>query len=427
MTLPTTPQLKVVSAAPDQLGPAPLQKRIEPRRIDSYSTHPAVGLTVEMLLGFYREAESGLPVRQFDCFEDLIEIDGHLRGHINGRIESVSGCDMVIKPGRSDKPSEIAAAALNERIGELQFREFVEHQLEAPHFGIAGSQLVWDAIEGVIAPVDFINVAHRRFASPSPARAAEVWLIDGDSSKDLRPLEPGLWAISRYRGRNPWSAGLMRTAAWWAMIKRWSVRDWQVFAEMFGLPLAVGFYEPGASLPTRQALEETVKVIGQDGYAVLESTCELVLKESARSGDSTTVFPKIIELCEAQISKLIAGATLTTDVGGTGSYALGAVHESRAYALARSDARRIEGMFQRDIGLPFKIWNGYDRAAAPHLSIKITRDSLERAKALAVIGQVIDLDEDQLREEFSLRVPAAGKGVRFTAAQAAKAGTSEGV
>ena len=217
----------------------------------------------------------------------------------------------------------------------------------------------------------------------------------------------------------------MRTAAWWAMIKRWSVRDWQVFAEMFGLPLAVGFYEGGAGEASRLALEDAVKSIGEDGYAILEDTCQLVLKETARAGDSSTVYPGIIALAEAQVSKLMAGGTLTTDINGKGSYAAASVHESRQYALARADARRIEGMFQRDIGLPFKIWNGYDRAAAPHLSIKITRDSLERAKTLEFIGQIVDLDEDQIREEFSLRKPAAGKGVRFLKAAPAAPGADD--
>ncbi len=387
------------------------------RGIDTFNSHPAVGLTADMLLSFYREAERGVPVQQFDTFDDMIEIDGHLRGLVGGRIESVSGCDWTLKPGRSDKPSELAAAALEDQLrNHLGFREFLEHHLEAPHYGIAGTNIIWDVVEGVVTPFEFRNAAHRRFASPTAELASQIMLVNGTTSRDLVALEPGLWALSRYRGRNAWASGLMRTASWWAMFKRWSVRDWQVFAEMFGLPLAIGYYEEGASGESRNALEDVAKNIGQDGYAVLSNLTEIVIKDTARSGDSSTVYPQIAALAEAQMSKLIAGATLTNDAGGPGSkgsYALATVHEGRTYSLARADARRIEEMFVRDVGRWFNAWNGYDRAAPPRLKIQITRDNLERAQVLKIVGQVVDLDEDQIREEFSLRTPATGKGVRF--------------
>lgn len=395
--------------------PAPTRRAvISPSRIDTFNSHPAVGLTADALVSYYRQAERGSPVRQFDTFDDIIENDGHLRGLYTGRIETVAGCDWVLKPGRPDKASELAAAELEERLrNEIGFREFIAHHLTAPHYGFACTNLVWDLEDGIVSPVEFINAAHRRFAAPSEARAGEIWLVDGEASQRLIELERGLWAISRARGRNPYAAGTMRTCAWWAMFKRWGVRDWQVFAEMFGLPLAIGYYEEGASLDSRNALEAALKTIGEDGYAILSSLTELVIKDTARSGDSSTVYPHIVKTSEEQMSKLLTGGTLNTDVAGVGSYNAAAVHESRGYMLTRSDARSIEEMFVRDVGLPFKVWNGFDRAAPPRLKIQITRDNLERAQVLELIGQAVELDEDQIREEFSLRTPAPGKGVKF--------------
>lgn len=400
---------------------APVLKDGDVRGIDTYNSHPAVGLTAEMLLGFYREAERGVPVYQFDTFDDMIEVDGHLRGLIDGRIVEVAGCDWTVQAGRADAPSALAAAALEEQLrNHLGFREFLEHQLEAVMYGISATNIVWDVVENVVAPVEFRNAAHRRFASPRAELASKIMLIDGQTSRDLVELEPGLWALSRARGRNPWASGLMRTAAWWAMFKRWSIRDWQVFAEMFGLPLALGYYQEGASEESRAALDETVSHIGEDGYAILADTTELVVKDTARSGDSSTVYPQIAALAEAQMSKLIAGATLAVDAGGPGSkgsYALGETHADRGYKLARADAQRIEEMFVRDIGQWFCRWNGYDRAAPPVLNLQLRRDNLERAKVVQIIGAAIPWDEDQLREEFGARRPANGVGIKFEAAK----------
>lgn len=386
------------------------------------NTHPAHGLTAEMLISYYRSAEAGAPTRQFDCFHDIIEVDGDLRSKLNDRNESVSGCDFVVMPpaGRSDKPSMNAAQALNERLqDQIQFRAFLAHQLTAVPYGFACSNLVWDYLEGVVTPIEFANPAHRRFAAPSAARADEIWLIDGAfGNVGLIPLEPGLWACSRYYnilGRNPYAAGLMRTAAWWSMFKRWSVRDWQVFAEMFGLPLAIGYYEEGAGEAPRLKLEEAVRSIGSDGYAVLSALTDLVIKETARGGDSSTVYPQIVKLCEEQIAKLITGGTLNTDVAGVGSYNAASVHESRSYSMKCYDAKCVEEMFTQTIGTTFVAWNGYDRAAPPRLKIKIRRDALEWAQTVEIIGQAIELDQDQLREDFGLREPAPGRGVKFQA------------
>jgi phage gp29-like protein len=389
--------------------------RLAPGRIDTYNSHPATGLDLPMLLAMYREAERGCPVRQFDCWDDTLELDASTRGLLNGRIDSVAGCDWVLQPGAADAQSVKAAEALDDHLrNRLAFGEFVEHHLMAPHYGIAGTNLPWDLVDSYIVPSELINAPPRRFASPDQDRVHEIWWNAGRAGdRTLFPLEPGQWAISRYRNRNPWAAGLMRTVALWSMFKRWAVRDWQVFAEMFGLPLVVGFYQEGAAEESRRALEDAIKMIGEDGYAVLSDLVEIVVKETARSGDSSTVYPKIADRADDEISKLIAGSTTAAAVGGSvGSYNLGAIHESRAYKLSLSDARRVEQTVNRDIATPFCFYNGFDRARPPRMRIQITRDSLERAKTLQTIGQVIDLDEGQIREEFGLR-PPTGKGVRF--------------
>ncbi len=415
----STAALKVVGkeAIPPTPPIAAIVKRMQPARSDTYNSHPAVGLTAEGLIGMYREAERGYPVRQYDCFDDMIEVDGHLRGLIGGRVDAVAGCDWVVKPGRDDAASRKAADALDDHLRHrVDMKALLEHQLMAPHYGLALTNIVWGEVDGYISPVELVHAAHRRFASPAPDRASEIWLLKGDTARDLVALDPGCWIVNRYRHRNPWAAGLMRTAAWWAMFKRWSIRDWQVFAEMFGIPLVIGFYDEGAGETSRVALEEAVRLIGKDGYAVLSDLVEIVIKESARGGDSSTVYPKIADRCDAEMSKLIAGSTTATDTGGSvGSYNLGSVHESRAYKLSLSDARGFEQSVRRDLATPFCIFNGFDRAAPPRVRVQITRDSLERAKTLQIVGQIVPLDPDQIYEEFSLRVPRPAAGVMMPA------------
>lgn len=382
-----------------------------------WNLHPTFDLTLEGLMSYYRQAERGQPMRQMDAFHDMIELDPDLRSKVNDRIESVAGCDWIVMPGANDKASGVAAETLNEHLqNQIQFRSYLMHQSTSVAMGYAATNMQWDLVERVVVPTVFVNPAARRFGSPTVDRANEIWLRD-DSTAKLVELEPGLWSVSTYRnilGRNTYACGLMRSAAIWSMFKRWAMRSWQVFADMFGIPLAVGYYEEGAAPASKAALENTVRNIGQDGYAVLSALTEVVIKEVARGGDSSTVYPLILKTCEEQIAKLFTGGTLNTDVAGVGSYNAASVHESRSYTMKMYDAQMLQETFTSSIGAAFVRWNGYDRAAPPRLKIKIRRDALQWAQTLEIIGQAVPLSASQIREDFNLREPAgAGDEVKF--------------
>jgi phage gp29-like protein len=418
----------------DQYGQpvsSPLTRRLvaaaNPKGMQTFNHNPIVGLTTELLASILRTAELGVPFRQCDLFDNMLERYAMMRGEFLERNEEVSGCDFAVlpPPNRNDRPSRIAAAALEEYLQysvtsyvaspgttpSTCFRTWLEWQLTSVPMGYAASNLVWDYVENLVVPTRFEPIAHRRFGAPNAERANELWLIDGARAPfDLIELEPGLWSVTRYLHRNPFAAGLMRSCAWWVMFALLSLKQWQIFADMFGLPLAIGYYEEGASLPSRETLESAVRMIGQDGYAVLSSMTELVIKETARGGDSSTVYPLIMKAAEAQITKLITGGTLNTDVSstGAGSYNAAKVHESRGYKMKRRDATRVQDVFAESIGRTFIAWNGFDRAAPPRLYIKISRDDLAWAQALEIIGSAVKLSKSQIREQFGLRPPNDG-------------------
>ena len=412
--LAVRPKLRVPQLLDENGRPIPLTRRSiaapNPRGQQTYNSHPAIGLTTESLLSYFRSAEMGAPVRQMDVFDDLRERDGELRGMINDRVEDVAGWDyeVIPPPGRTDKPSLLAAAALNERLqSRLDFRQFIAHQLGAVADGFACTNMMWDYEENLVVPIVFSNIAPRRFGAPSQQRSDEIWLVDGNQgSFNLIELELGLWAVSRYRFRNPFAAGLMRSCSWWTMFKLTGFKQFQVWIDMFGLPLAIGYYQEGAGEASRIALEDAVRGIGQDGYAVLSELTNVVIKETNR-GDSS-IHQQLIKMCDAINTKLVTGGTLNTDVSstGAGSYNAATVHKSRGDAMKRHDARMVEEMFARDIGTTFIVWNGFDRAAPPRLKIKIPWGDLERAKTLEIIGSAVPLSKAQLREDFNLRTPA---------------------
>jgi len=189
-----------------------------------------------------------------------------------------------------------------------------------------------------------------------------------------------------------------------------SVRDWLVFSDRFGIPYVTGEYEENVSDEDKGILETAVANIGSDGWATFSEGCKIVIHEvkGGASQEGGSVHSQLVALCDAQVSKLIAGATLLTETTGQASYAIGKVHQGRGHELKRGDAEWLAQSFEACIGAPFVAFNGFN-ARAPrlkiHLSLDVSvREQVEIASMCANdLGMAID--EDQIRQITYLRAP----------------------
>lgn len=395
-------------------------------RADVQSSHPEYGISIETINSAYRQAEEGMPYRMFDLYTGVRRFDGHLRSVDEARAMPVVSANWVLIPGDSKKSSRRAADDLSKFFRLAGGRTWLEHQQTHVGFGPAVSETIWDVIDRKVAPGRFVHIPHRRLASPSTNEPDEIGIVNGRilgntpiaTRSNVEPIaaHPGRFAVTQYELGSPWLCGLYNTTTWWAAFKRWGWRDWQVFAEMFGLPLRVGYYEEGASEATRKALEAAVEAIGTDGYAVLSELCELVVKNEARSGDAKGVYDSQIDVCEAQMSKVLVGGTLAQNAGGNGSYAQASVHADQVFYRCVRDAGKIGETFYREISTPFVLWNDYGGAAPPIMLLQVVRPTSLDARAqhyvaLSSAFPKMRFDEDQVREEFSLRTPPDGAGL----------------
>lgn len=385
---------------------------------DEICTHPGYGLDPQTVVRIFRAAELGLLWQQADLFDDVIESDGHLASLIHSRTDAVAGKEWVLQPGAQDDVSIEAANLLERQLRDsLNFYDTIEHQLSAPYFGYAASEIMWELIDGLVLPAWFDAVPHRRFV----AKGRELRLMTKEQTLDGEILIPGKWMISQRRGYNVARAGLLRVAAWWALFKRMSVRDWIVFAEKFGIPHVVGVYEDRASPEARAALELALQNIGEAGQVIISETCKIVFSDHGqRSGDTSQVHPAIVAMCEAQMSKLINGATQNVEQGAAGSYAQARVHQARSFALELADAMRLSHVFRQHVGVPFMKYNGFPAtAAAPRLKVQLVPelDPKTRAEVASILANELgaELDRQQIFDELGFRTPErSGDALRGT-------------
>lgn len=374
---------------------------------DRFMNHPGFGLEPQRVVRIFRQAEQGWPEEQCDLFDDIVENDGHLRSLITARTLAVSGKSWQIAAGGAEPRDLLAAVELEKSLRTANFDELIENVIQARYSGYAGAEIVWEDRDGFIRPIWFICIPCRRFRFDSN----DVPMVVNQFGFEGVPLTPGKFLFTRGGGGIAARAGLLRTATWYALFKKWSWRDFVIYAEKFGIPLVVGKYETDASEETIEALETAVEDIGEAGQAVHSENAEIEIKEAQRGGDSNGLHNSIINEANREMSKLITGSTLTTDSGPAGSFALGKVHETRSFDLVVSDADLVNRKF-RELSRLFLRFNGLEGAAPPVLNIHIARevDPLTRAEIAKIMQEMgMPLDTDQLRQEFQFREPPTPK------------------
>lgn len=398
---------------------APRGTRARVLPFDQWQDHPGYACTPERVVAIFRLAEQGWLTQQCDLFDDCVETDAHLRNLFEQREAAVAGKPFVIQAGGSATPDALAASVLAEAWKRLPVTEAHSHLLGYNRYGHSALELDWDVrvIGGRswIVPVWAALVPARRFRVDP--KTDELKLIT-EQNIDGETLEPGKWVVMRRSAIRVARSGLMRTAAWYALYKRFGTRDWVVFAEKFGIPLPVITYDEAQDENAKAVAEEIADNIGNDGAAVVpKKGIEVDIKEVGRGDSSTGVHAPLIEFCNRENSKLVNGSTLSNDNAngnsGGASYALGHVHASVRWELVQYDAERLQEAFRTQVAAPFAAFNGLDATKPPLLKIQIVRDlDPEQRSRIAVrlkneLG--IDVSIQQMREELGFREPT-GEG-----------------
>lgn len=379
--------------------------------------HPEYAATIPVVVSIYREAEAGNPRRQCDLFDGLVEGDCTLRNLFDQRRQAVAGKPYVVQAGGGADMDKQAARALAAALARLPMVDLFEHQLGFNVYGWGASEIDWGPFEFEgrtwVVPQHFAHVPPRRFNIDVTTNTLRLRTLGKPQGE---PLEPGKWIVTTRPGRLA-SAALTRSAAFPAVYKRLGKRDWMVFLQKFGLPLVLVKYDAAAAGDREDAddasrivAEDVARNIGSDGSAVVSRGIEVEIKDTIASGDSTKTHGGLVADCNAEMAKLINGATLSNDNAGSAgaSYALGAVHDNVRWDNVVYDTARLQESFRTQIATPFLAFNGLAGGAAPLLKIQIVKDAkpIDRLKAAeAYVNLGGKVSRTQLAEDGGFRDP----------------------
>ena len=229
-------------------------------------------------------------------------------------------------------------------------------------------------------------------------------------------LLPGnKFIVHKYKARSGHTsrAGILRVTAWMYLFKNYDLKDWVSFAEVYGLPLRLGKYQPGASEADKVALMQALIQIGADAAGIIPdgTTIDFINTEKTSSSD---LYERLARYCDEQISKAILGQTLTSDSGG-GSYAQSKTHNDVRHDLTIADCKALASTLRRDLIRPLCIFNFGEDKRIPHIRFDC-EESEDLTQTAEIIGTLIEktglrVPTSYLYKKFSIPEPEADEEI----------------
>ena len=340
------------------------------------------------------------PVRTYlyDLYEDM-ELDGQVEATWGKRCDAVLNKRLVFKrDGNEDKE-------IGKLLNSPDMRVFLEELLRSILYGYTLIQVnrVWFDDEEEQYRIDF-DLIPRKHVHPEKGFQC-VSREQNMATPDFLFMQPPLASYMVWAGK-PTSMGIFAKVAQYVIYKRGGFGDWSQFAEMFGMPFRELSYDDYDEA-TRMKLEQAMEEWGGAGYLIKPKGAELTLHDTGGSTSSAEVYDLLISKCDAAISKIILGNTLTTEQGEIGSQALGEVHKEAEGEKNESDKLFILSVLNTRFRAVLKRF-GFNLAGGEIMYEGLETDWAklrDKWDVIKEIREVVPVDDDYIYDEFPVPKP----------------------
>ncbi|WP_127488457.1 phage portal protein family protein [Paenibacillus ehimensis] len=342
-----------------------------------------------------------------EIFEEM-KTDAHVWAELTKRKSGVLSKDWDVLPASDDRRDLEIAAFVKETFERLNFDQDMRQMLDAVFAGRNIHELIWTEREGrwTIAnmkdrPIEYFTFdidGNLRFLR-SPAD------IEGE------PVPPGKFlAVVHESGddHNPYGVALATKCFWAWQFKKHGFKFWAIFMEKYGMPTAIGKYQPGASQADQDRLLDALVSLVQDAAVAIPANSSVEFKEAGDAkGDAHEAF---LRFCNAEISKAILGQTLTTELPSGGSYAASKTHEGVKDEIIEADAKMLMSAINTDL-IPYLVaFNFGEVDSYPYFHIdfepeEVHKEWVERDEKLVSMG--VPISVDYFYEKYN--IPRPGK------------------
>lgn len=373
--------------------------------------HPseANSLTPSRLATILSDAAQGDANAYLTLAEDMEERDLHYASVLGTRKLALAGLEIRVDAFSDDRKDVMIADAVRELIASPMLEDAVFDLADALGKGYAVTEIIWDSSDRVWMP-KALTARDQRWFRFDRETGQELRLLDDTAPFDGLPLAPYKFIVHKPRIRSglPIRGGLARLAAPGYMCKAWSWKDWMAFADIFGLPMRVGRYGPGATKEDISKLMSAVANLGSDAAAVLPESTRIEFEQAANVAGAADFFERLASWWDKQISKGVLGQTMTADDGSSMSQAK--VHNEVRLDLLQADAKALQNTLASMLVRPFVDLNfgpgNYPKVVVVVPEPEDTKALVDMIVQLVPMG--LEVEQSVIRDKLGLPDPAQG-------------------
>lgn len=293
------------------------------------------------------------------AFYEFVLSDDQVKATLAQRIAAVVAAEWDVVPGGNSQKEQEAAKQLKKILEDIEWNRAVEKMLYGVFFGYAVAEIMWNAKKGKVQIKDIRVRNPRRFLFDKNAQL-KLKTIKESEGKDLPKQKFWVFSTGAWHDDDPYGRGLAHFLYWPVFFRRAGQKEWIVFLEKYALPTVRATFPPGTREEDQEKLLQACQAVRRDTGIVLPEGMAIELMEAQRSGSAD--FSTLYDRMNNAISKVVLGATLTSEQGA--SYAHAQVHDSVKRALVKADADRLDASFNNGPARWWTFWN-YGEGVTP--------------------------------------------------------------
>ncbi len=348
-------------------------------------------LDIQAWRNAHRSAENIYNPRRYflyNIYADVI-LDTHLFGIIEKREAAIKNNSFILK-NKEGKENKNLSLLLN----SPNFTNFITDALDTKFWGHSLFEFTFDKNTFTYNLIPRTNVIPERGII-----VAHQYDTEGFDYTDAAYQKSTL-AVGKKT-----DLGLLLQASPFVIYKRKCIAEYAQYIEIFGQPIREGIYD-GFDDSLRQRLVEDMQAIGSSQIFVHPEGTKINFIEAAEKANSAKIYTEMIDLCNAEMSKLILGNTLTTQQGNNGARSLGEVHESAENIIKDSDKRYIENILNYQLK-PLLVANGFSITEDEffHINESEEIDYKTRIDIDTKLNAIIPIDDDYFYTTYNIPKP----------------------
>lgn len=359
---------------------------------------------------------------------DQVMTDPHVMAKVIDRRSGLLRREWVVSAGDDSPLARTAADLCNKALTNLENHEKypLENSLgqlqEAALRGHRALEVAWEYTSDGFLPAFLRDIPNRRLTHDG-----EEWRLLTRNEPNFGialPEKKILMATHMASTDNPYGEALLSRCYWPYMFKHSGLTWWVTLAEKHGIPWIIGKIGEAADEKTRRDLLNKLVALALDAVTVLPKDAELEFK--GMQGVTPEVHERLIRISNSEMSKVLVGQTLSTEMDQKGgSRSAAETHSGLRDEIVEADSKLVGRVMNRLFAWITEINLG-DSALAPEFEWveenKPSRDwAFVAEKAIkSMPGQVpkrwawekFGIPEEMAADEMlpaTLRPPATGK------------------